>query len=1109
MTEPHESSSETSASGESPVQIQATPPPLEVKKEKPAEKPRKRLTPERLAQEMVRLDRAMAVVVLLLAFFLGSFAAYNSDVWMHLAAGRMIAHGDYTFGSDPFSFTTHDTVWVNHAWLTDLLAYLASRLLGGPETAAGGAVLIALKAVLVTLLAGVMLSIRRPGQSLWLPAFCVALALVAMSPRLLLQPTCISFLFLGVTLWLLACEPRARDVQQAGDPFLRRRLIALAVLFALWVNLDSWFLLGPVLIVLFLLGEVLQETLSPIISGPDAPRPGAKQQLLVLLGVGLAACLLNPHHVRAFQVPPDLALYLSSSPLRDDGNFQALFLSPLEGDFLSKPSLGLNAAGLAYIPLVVLGLASFVVNGGGWRGWRVTVFLAFLVLSALWARSVPFFAVVAAPITALNLQDFVARRFGTEPRLERGWKNWSLIGRGATLAALVALVVVDWPGWLHGRPDLARTSHRVAWKLHVDPSLQQAADKIRSLRAAGVFRAHGFNVIPEIANYLAWFCPEEKSFFDYRTQLFGAETTQEFLDARQALAPRRRAGVAQDADRPRGQHVWQTIFRDPQHPVDHVILSSAEFEGTSQIVLQLWNNSDQWTMLYMDGRTSLFGWSDPKARDRNDALQRHAYEPNGRAFGAELAAGDMAPAEGPGPPLPRDLLDQFVTAPALRPLGVDEAFMHVQYFVYTTALQREQFRRSWEMSRELFTQAKLAGIVSVGGGAPANVDRVLQGYLLNNIERALLGQDFGSAAAPVLAVRAARRAIKANPEDADAYLALANAYMVLWKQSLEARWATGMLDELRFVQVVTALHFVLVLKPDSLDAHDMLWKIYQQDDYRKSPYLDLAVKHLGAWLEHMEALGPRSQVEQIRDMMNSRKDLLKKMEDLLRVRRETYLLKSANMSFREKLRLARESRLALQEIELWNEASAVPDAQQYNPADVTHYMRLLLKTGQYEKVRQAEVDDPLLNVLMAAAAGDYNDADRRLGGMRDNMDYERLERILYAARRQLTQAHPQASSELPILISTLTERANITVVRGLLALEHGDTAAAAKHFREALGMRLSPMHHATALAGLSAGSPLEALPVVMGGSFPVFDFAYRGIAGRYLELLEAEQAKKR
>src|SRR5262245_28831100 len=89
----------------------------------PPAPPRPRTTPGQLAAEIARLDRALAVVVLVFAFLLGSFAARNSDLWMRLASGRLIANFEYTFGTDPFSYATADRYWVNHDWLYDLFIY--------------------------------------------------------------------------------------------------------------------------------------------------------------------------------------------------------------------------------------------------------------------------------------------------------------------------------------------------------------------------------------------------------------------------------------------------------------------------------------------------------------------------------------------------------------------------------------------------------------------------------------------------------------------------------------------------------------------------------------------------------------------------------------------------------------------------------------------------------------------------------------------------------------------------------------------------------------------------------------------------------------------------
>src|SRR5262249_22479890 len=76
-------------------------------------------------------DLVLAGLVVVFAFLAASFAARNGDVWLHLAAGRLLARGGYVFGVDPFAYTTAGVYWANHAWLFDLGLYGGYQLLGG------------------------------------------------------------------------------------------------------------------------------------------------------------------------------------------------------------------------------------------------------------------------------------------------------------------------------------------------------------------------------------------------------------------------------------------------------------------------------------------------------------------------------------------------------------------------------------------------------------------------------------------------------------------------------------------------------------------------------------------------------------------------------------------------------------------------------------------------------------------------------------------------------------------------------------------------------------------------------------------------------------------
>src|SRR5262249_37534807 len=123
-----------------------------------------------------------------LAFLLAAFPSRNSDVWLHLAAGRDLA--------EAFQGAASTTLAPGTTWLYDVTLYAI-------YSAEGGAAVVAVKALLFAALAVLLLRLSRL-ESGWLVAVCcTALALLTMSTRLLVQPATVSLLFLTVNLWLV------------------------------------------------------------------------------------------------------------------------------------------------------------------------------------------------------------------------------------------------------------------------------------------------------------------------------------------------------------------------------------------------------------------------------------------------------------------------------------------------------------------------------------------------------------------------------------------------------------------------------------------------------------------------------------------------------------------------------------------------------------------------------------------------------------------------------------------------------------------------------------------------------------------------------------------
>ena len=109
----------------------------------------------------------------------------------------------------------------------------------------------------------------------------------------------------------------------------------------------------------------------------------------------------------------------------------------------------------------------------------------------------------------------------------------------------------------------------------------------------------------------------------------------------------------------------------------------------------------------------------------------------------------------------------------------------------------------------------------------------------------------------LLAVRAARRAAAADPDDANAYRQLAVAYLALRNDAGERAHSAGFapLAMLRHVQAVTALRQTLLVNPDQEAAHDALANLFMQ--VKPVPFIDLAFEHRSAQLQLARRFGPR------------------------------------------------------------------------------------------------------------------------------------------------------------------------------------------------------------------------------------------------------------
>jgi tetratricopeptide (TPR) repeat protein len=830
--------------------------------------PRPEPAAERAARMMMGLEWVMVPVLLALAFMLASFAVRNSDFWMHLATGRLIADGNYHFGTDPYSFATEGKTWVNHSWLFDLLLYQAYKL--NPDHSA----VVYIKAGLVALIALMMWIACRPapkdmivpGTKMnptgWIAGIIVGLAIVAMGPRLVLQPTLVSYLFTVVTLFILLNSPRWPAYALPAS---------LGVLFAVWVNLDQWFFIGPALVALWLLGEWLQQ----FVPGAEQTEMARVKALGLTLGVGLAACLINPHHIKAFTSLPMEVVPNVSPQMMKDKAWAPVFASTVDVLYTNQVQLGRSIPGLCYWLVMVLGVASFVLNYRAPRASFIVTWLALALLPLLLSyRLIPFFVVVGAPIAVLNFNAFFARlpyrkgvtfvpaeQIAESPTKEaptpaaaaaktdapstaitatpqEGW--WpgasetaatpdpaatatapapsssaalggeltltpeTLLAMGGVMGRLLTVVVgivavaACWPGWLHAKSPNPR---RVEWVLTPDPAYVQVAERLGKWRESGQLPpdARGLALDINMADYCAWYAPSVHTFMDNRFPLTG-QLSADLMQVKRGLNER-----ATDTADPTD---FSRALRD--HKINYLITSIETEAGGRELLAELLvGEDDEWVLWYHNGRMAVFGWHDPAGPE--DAAQKDPL----RMDLVALALGDKAervppadrfnvPHSAPPESHPESsLMNRFMTPPP-PPRPTESVSALLYWLMRDRAFIRAQ-RESVAAFDFAFQAARIGMFAQPNYMTPFT--NPTQNARMQTAQRMALAHPLPTAVS-VLAVREARLGVLAHPNEGYPYLVLALAYNNLLPVN----------QQLHLFEQVTALHQALDrLTPEELE----------------------------------------------------------------------------------------------------------------------------------------------------------------------------------------------------------------------------------------------------------------------------------------------------
>ena len=350
--------------------------------------------------ERVTKGLILAVYVALLTHPINLTAG---DLGRHLKNGELFIQNGLLAKVNLYSYAQPDYPFINHHWGTGVVLYLIEQFAGFSGLS------LAFIAISVATL-WLLLNLATKLSSFPIAALLAVLCMPILITRHEIRPDAFTYLLSAGFLYFLW------GYKQGYLSF--RALCFLPFLQLLWVNLHIYFFLGTLLVGLFLF-----EALVALVIHPSSEMSTRSKQLAVIALLTVLASCVNPAGVSGALYPlfilqgygfPVFENYSVSAVLRAGYHFL-----PLTYFLIIMGTLGLS---WIYVFITHRSRVSYA-----------NLLLSVTVTAMAWfsIRNFGLFAVFAMPMTAANLQGFLARH--------KGKPFWTA---GKTTGALAALTLV-------------------------------------------------------------------------------------------------------------------------------------------------------------------------------------------------------------------------------------------------------------------------------------------------------------------------------------------------------------------------------------------------------------------------------------------------------------------------------------------------------------------------------------------------------------------------------------------------------------------------------------------------------------------------------------------
>jgi hypothetical protein len=465
----------------------------------------------------------------------------DADTGYHIRAGEFIIDNLRIPSADIFSFQTPPLPWTLHEWLGEVIMATVHRFAGITGVAILFSLLIALSGYLAF-----KLLIQREGNLIFAT---VTALLVTLSSAVswLARPHIFSFVLFIIWYHLL------NTYQYRGRNYLK----VLPVLMMLWVNLHGGFILGLILLGVYLFGNLAHYCFA---APADKRQWRDKAVAIGLITVVCAlAALLNPYGYHTLLFPFRVV--------------QDKFLMNTVAEYLS-PNFH-SAIMLPFELLLLTMITVFAASPSRLNIIEVMLVVLFGHMALFSFRHIPLFAFITGPIIVKQAQRAFERLNGR--LIER------LNGRMANLAAIDrATLPYIWPtiGSMAVLALVVIGAIQHSFDSKYVP-VQAVAFIQKEFIAGNMFNDDEFG---DYIIYAAW--PRYKVFIDGRTDMYGASRVKEYLTV---------SGV---------QEGWESVFEKYQ--------LTWVFHGSNSTLSRALRERSDWKLVYSDNIANIFVKSLPQ-----------------------------------------------------------------------------------------------------------------------------------------------------------------------------------------------------------------------------------------------------------------------------------------------------------------------------------------------------------------------------------------------------------------------------------------------------------------------------------------------------------------